>query len=66
MGYNLKNARNGKSKIGKFQAPATKSKLIWQFDFLEKLENFYGQWKMLKMLSKTSSPTTFPLQILLF
>ena len=48
MGYNLKNARNGKSisKIPKWQSLrslALKSKFVHQFEFLEKLEYIYGK-----------------------
>ena len=47
MGYNLKNARNGKSisKIPKWQSLgslASKSKLVRQFELLENLEYMYG------------------------
>ena len=47
MGYNLENARNGKSisKLPKWpslRSLALKSKFISQFDFLENLEYVYG------------------------
>ena len=47
MGYNLKNARNGKSisKIPKWQSLrslALKSKFVCQLEFLENLEYIYG------------------------
>ena len=48
MGNNLKSARNGKSswKIAKWPSLrplAFKSKFIWQFEFLENLEDLYGK-----------------------
>ena len=48
MGYNLKNARNGKSasKIPKWPSLTPlglKSKFIRQFEFSENLEDLYGE-----------------------
>jgi len=67
MGYNLKNARNGKSisKIAKWPSLrplALKSKFTRQFEFLENLEDFYGKccWK-----ARSYSPTAFSIQIFL-
>jgi len=61
MGYNLKNARNGKNalKISKWpslRSLAFKSKFIQQFEFLDNLEDLYGKrcWR-----AKSCSPTTF-------
>jgi len=67
MGYNLKNARNGKSisKIAKWpslRSLALKVKLIRQFEFSEKLEDFYGKWCW---RARSCSPTTFPIKIFL-
>jgi len=47
MGFNLKNARNGKdtSKISNWPSwrrMKLKSKFIQQFEFLENLEDLYG------------------------
>ena len=67
MGYNLKNARNGKSisKIPKWQSLrslALKSKFVRQFEFLENLKYIYGNscWRAMPC-----SPATFSLQIFL-
>ena len=61
MGYNLKNARNGKSisKIPTWQSLrslALKSKFVRQFEFLENLEYICGNscWR-----ARPSSPATF-------
>ena len=65
MGYNLKNARNGKSisKIPKWQSLrslALKSKFVCQFELLENLEYIYGNccWR-------SRPPATFSIQIFL-
>ena len=66
MGYNLKNARNGKSILKILEWPslrslALKSKFIRQFEFSENLEDLYGNycWR-----ARPCSPTTFSIQIL--
>ena len=66
MGYNLMNARNGKSasKIAIMaKLKELKGKLIRQFEFSENLEDLYGKccWR-----ARPCSPTTFSIQILFF
>ena len=68
MGYNLKNARNGKSiaKILKLQSLKPlplKSKFIQQFEFSENLEDICVKccWR-----ARSCSPTTFSIQTLIF
>lgn len=65
MGYNIKNARNEKSiskttKLPSLRPLAWKSKFIQQFEFLEKLKDFYGNccWR-----ARSCSLTTFSIQI---
>jgi len=67
MGYNLKNARNGKSisKISKWPSSrplALKSKFRRQFEISENLKDIYGKccWR-----ERSCSPTTFSIQIFL-
>ena len=68
MGYNLKNARNGKSasKIAKWPSLRSlelRSKFIRQFEFSENLEDLYAKccWR-----ARSCSPATFSTQIFLF
>ena len=67
LGYNLKNARNGKSisKISKWPSLkplALKSKFIKQFEFSENLEDICVKccWR-----ARSCSPTSFSIQIFL-
>ena len=68
MGYNSKNARNGKSALKIPKWPSLnplelKSKFIQQFEFSENLEVLYGKcrWR-----ARSFSPATFSIQISLF
>ena len=68
IGYNLKNARNGKStsKIPKWPSLrplALKRKFVRQLEFSENLEDSYRKccWR-----ARPCSPTTFSIQIFLF
>jgi len=70
MGYNLKNARNGKKILKIPKLPSLKPlalkgtcTFIRQFEFLENLEDLYGKccWR-----ARPCSPTAFPIQIFLF
>jgi len=65
MGYNLKNARNGKTaskipKLPSLRPLELKSKFIQHFEFSENLEDLYGKcsWR-----ARPCSPTTFSIQI---
>ena len=65
MGYNLKNARNGKNASKIPQLPSLKplelkSKFLQKFEFSENLDDLYGNCCL---RASPCSPTTFSIQV---